>query len=231
MLARSPLCRVVTLYPGGAELHAELVVPADALGLAILAYPTGNGCANPTHQHLASVLGAAGFATLLCDLLTDEEEMLASVTGDYRDDVGMLANRLAAITDWCLTQPELRGLRIGYVAVGSATPAALIVAATHPDTVHAVVGRGGRLDRAWSSLHRVGAPVLIVVGERDTAQRAALDVTLPMLPGERQLLVVPRAGPLFAEPTTLDQFAEHAGQWLATHLADPAARELETELC
>ena len=230
-LSSPSTCRVVTLYPRGAELHAELVIPADAQGLVVVGYPTGNGRANPTHQHLVGVLHGAGMATLLCDLLTEEEEMLASVTGDYRDDVGLLANRLIAITDWCLAQPELRDLRIGVLGVGSATPAAFIAAAAHPDSICAIVGRGGRLDRAWSSLRSVAAPVLLAVGERDQAQRAALDVAFPMIQGEKQMLVVPRAGPLFAEPSAQDVFAEHAGQWFATHLPEAATRELEADLC
>lgn len=224
------LCRLLTIPARGAEIQGELIVPANAQGLVILAHPCGNSRANPIHQRVVSALVSAGLATLLCDLLTEEEEVLAAITGEFRDDVTLLSQRLAAVTDWCRAQPELRSMHFGYLSIGSATPAALVAAAKNPESVDALVGRGGRLDHAWGALRNVSAPVLIAVGEHDTGQRAALEVAFPMIgSAEKELLVIPRAGQVLREPTTLEQFAEHAANWFARYLGSPVA--LDAEIC
>lgn len=121
-------------------------------------------------------------------------------------------------------------MHFGYLSIGSATPAALVAAATNPESVDALVGRGGRLDHAWGALRNVSAPVLIAVGEHDTGQRAALEVAFPMIgSAEKELLVIPRAGQVLREPTTLEQFAEHAANWFARYLGSPVA--LDAEIC
>lgn len=224
--------RVVTMYLQGAEIRADLVVPADARCIVALAYPTANGRANPLRQHVAAVLNDAQCATLLCDLLTEEEEMLASVTGDYRDDVSLLARRLAAIIEWVGTQSALRAFRFGLMGVGSAFAAAVVAAAERPARVQALVGRGGRLDRMVPALRMLRIPTLFMVAERDAEQRAALDGASPLLRSGSRILVVPGAGPLFAEPTALDLFAEHAAKWFITHIGGVSeADSLADECC
>jgi pimeloyl-ACP methyl ester carboxylesterase len=207
------------MFLRGAEINMELTVPAEARGLVILAYPCGSSRANPRHQHVAGVFNDARFATLFCDLLTAEEELLSDMTGEFRHDVQLLSRRLTAITDWCVCQPEIRDLPVAYLGVGAGAAAAFMSAAQRPNVVHAIVVRGGRLDLAWSSLGRVRAPVLLVAGEQDDALRQAYEVSLPHIAAtEKQVLIVPRAGALFCEPTALDQFAEHAASWFTEHL-------------
>jgi dienelactone hydrolase len=214
------LCRLVAIPARGAGIQAELIMPQGATGLVILAHPCGNSRANPVYQRVVNVLVDAGLATLLCDLLTEEEEVLAAITGEFRNDVRLLSQRLVAVLDWCERQDDVRTLRRGVLAVGGATPATLVAAAMKPAAIDAIVCRGGQFDLAWSSLRNVNSPTLVVVGEKDAAQRAALEVSFPMIgSAEKQLLVVPRAGQVFREPTTLDQFAEHAAGWFSTHFA------------
>lgn len=213
------IIRPVTTMVAGAEIHGTLAVPPDAQGLVIFAHGTGNSRDNPRNQQLADILNGASLATLLCDLLTAEEELLNHVTGEYRYEVGLMSNRLMAVTDWCVAQPELQGLPVGFFAAGTAAAAVFISAAARKDLVRAIVVRGGRLDLAWSYLPLVETPTLLVAGERDTPIRAAYSVSMQRLQSvKKELLVVPRAGHLFQEPGVLEQLGEHAANWFAEHL-------------
>lgn len=218
-LARTQTSRPVTLFIRGAEIHAELTVPEDARGLIVFANPCGSSRANPKHQHVAGVLNDAGLATLFCDLLTSEEELLSNMTGEFRHDVALLSLRLTVITDWCRGLPTLAALPIGYLGVGAGAATAFMSAAQRSHLVRAIVVRGGRLDLAWTSLKQVQAPVLLVAGEHDEALRDAYTVCLPHIGAtDKEVVIVPRAGQMFCEPTALDQFAEHAARWFAKHL-------------
>lgn len=218
-MVRSQSRRAITLFVGGAELHADLTVPTDAVGLVILAYPTGSSRTNPKQQHIAHVLNDGGLATLFCDLLTQEEELLSEITGEFRDDVGMMAIRLVAVTDWCGSQVELRTLPIGYLGVGGGAAVAFASAAQRPEVIRALVVRGGRLDRAWTALSNVRAPVLLVAGEHDEGLRDAYAVCLPHIASScKRVALIPRSGAVFSEPVVLDEYAEGASRWFAEHL-------------
>jgi hypothetical protein len=211
--------RPVTIRVRGAEIHAELTVPENANGLVILAYPAGTDRAGAKHHHVSAVLNAAGLATLLCDLLTNEEESLSDITGEFRHEVGLLSTRLTGIADWCYLQPALRSLPLGFLAAGSGAAAAFISAARRPQFVKAIVARGGRLDLAGTSLARMEAPVLLIAGEHEASMQATYAVCLPRIGAVRkEIAIIPRAGALFRDSATLDAFADHAARWFAEHL-------------
>jgi pimeloyl-ACP methyl ester carboxylesterase len=222
--------RPVSIPVRGAELHAELTVPENASGLVVLGYPNGTNRTGAKHHYVSAVLNAAGLATLLCDLLTDAEESLSDITGEFRHDVGLLSARLTGITDWCCLQPELRSLPLGFLAAGSGAAAAFIAASLRPQFVKAIVARGGRLDLAWTSLAHVSAPVLLIAGEHDVGMRESYAVCLPHIRATRkEIAIIPRAGALFHDPATLDAFAGHAARWFAEHLCQDVA--LTAEIC
>lgn len=105
----------------------------------------------------------AGFATLLFDLLTPEEERnRANVF-----DIELLASRLIDVTGWLATQPDTASLPVGYFGASTGAGAALVAAADPRVNVRAVVSRGGRPDLAGDSLGSVVAPTLLIVGGRD----------------------------------------------------------------
>ena len=215
--------RPVSIRVRGAEVHAELTVPDDATGLVVLAYPNGTNRAGAKHDHVSAVLNAAGLATLLCDLLTVEEESLGDITGEFRHEVGLLSTRLTGIADWCFLQPELRSLPVGFLAAGSGAGAAFISAALRPQFVKAIVARGGRLDLAWTSLAHVEAPVLLIAGEHDTGMRESYAACLPHIhAATKEIAIIPRAGAMFHNPATLDAFADHAARWFTAHLCQDA---------
>jgi pimeloyl-ACP methyl ester carboxylesterase len=100
---------------------------------------------------VADTLNAAGFATLLIDLLTAEEERVDVRPREYRFDIELLTSRLLDCTDWLTRDAELLQLSVGYFGASTGAAAALKAAARRPK-VRAVVSRGGRPDLARSEL-------------------------------------------------------------------------------
>jgi putative phosphoribosyl transferase len=167
---------------------------------------------------VAGVLQRAGFATLLIDLLTAEEEALDERTAALRLDIDFLAHPLSGTT-WCLLdRSETAKLAIGYFGASTGAAAALISAAEATDLISAVVSLGGRPDLAGEALHKVIAPTLLIVGGNDTQvidlNRKAFD----LIPAQKRLEIVPGATHLFEEPGALEPVAELAKNWFGTYL-------------
>jgi putative phosphoribosyl transferase len=166
---------------------------------------------------VAAVLNGAGLGTLLFDLLTVEEELdRANVF-----DIGLLAGRLLAVTDWLAGQPEGRGARIGYFGASTGAAAALWAAAEPGADIGAVVSRGGRPDLAAARLGAVTAPTLLIVGGDDDVVIGLNRQARSLLRCDSRLVVVPGATHLFEEPGALAAVAELARDWFVAHL-DPA---------
>ena len=210
----------------GAMLSADLVLPADASGLILFAHGSGSSRHSHRNQFVARVLQQSGFATLLMDLLTVEEERIDNQTRELRFDIDLLAARLSASVKWTSAQGLLKDLPVGLFGASTGAAAALVAAADHPDEVKAVVSRGGRPDLAGERLARVKAPTMLIVGGHDDAVLALNEQAKARMPGEVTLKIVPRATHLFEEPGALAQVAEFAAAWFwGTLRTSASARE------
>src|SRR5262245_11030878 len=159
--------RSVNVPAGQVTLEGNLNLPQDAVAVVLFAHGSGSGRHSPRNRHVANVLNEAGLATLLIDLLTPEEESIDLFTTELRFDIGLLAQRLVAATDWLTQYADTRQLPIGYFGASTGAAAALAAAVERPDFVGAVVSRGGRPDLAGPALPRVRAPTLLIVGGKD----------------------------------------------------------------
>lgn len=198
-------------------LEGLLCVPAGAPGLVIFAHGSGSGRLSPRNNFVARHLQQAGFATLLLDLLTEEE------AEDRRKvfDIDLLADRLLLAKGWSETDPRTRYLTLGYFGASTGAGAALQAAAREPSTIKAVVSRGGRPDLAEPYLPSVIAPTLLIVGGHDGPIIEMNRSAYSLLTCDKKLVIVPDATHLFEEPGTLDQVAEHASRWFGRHLRSP----------
>jgi putative phosphoribosyl transferase len=207
---------------GPLRLKGLLGVPEAARGLVIFAHGSGSGRLSPRNQHVATALREAGFATLLLDLLTpDEEEDRANVF-----DIPLLARRLAAAADWAEEQPDLSRLPLGYFGASTGAGAALVAAAEMDGRIEAIVSRGGRPDLAGAALERVRAPTLLIVGSRDVQVIELNEQALARLPGAKRLATVAGATHLFEEAGTLDEVIRLAADWFGEHLPVRSHAEL-----
>ena len=215
----------VRIQAAGVFIQGDLRVPHLASGLVIFAHGSGSSRFSRRNQQVATFLEAHGFATLLLDLLTPEEEAVDLRTREFRFDIERLAHRVAAAVDWVDAYPEIAGLPICCFGASTGAAAALIAAAERPDRVQAVVSRGGRPDLAGDSLPHVRAPTLLIVGGADEEvielnRDAMRHMTAPM-----QLEIVPGATHLFEEPGTLEDVCRLAAAWCATHLQNTVRYE------
>jgi dienelactone hydrolase len=202
----------------GVVLAADVAVPDPAGGAVLFAHGSGSSRHSPRNRYVAAELQAAGLATVLADLLTPEEEQFDERTGRLRFDIGLLATRVTALTDWAVRYEALAGLRIGLFGASTGAAAALATAAQRPEPVAAVVSRGGRPDLAGEHLRSVRQPTLLIVGERDTVVIGLNRQAMRELGGETRLEIVPGASHLFGEPGALEQVARLARDWFTRHL-------------
>lgn len=199
----------------GVVLEGTLRVPPRPSGLVIFAHGSGSSRLSPRNRSVAAHLNAAGFATLLFDLLTDHEAR----DRENVFDIDLLAQRLLAACRWAERTPEVQELPVGLFGASTGAAAALRAAALAGDRVAAVVSRGGRPDLAGAALARVAAPTLLIVGGADEQVLKLNRDAARSLGGPHELAVVPGAGHLFEEPGGLEQVARLAAAWFASRFA------------
>ena len=210
--------RPIRLVVDGAPLEGNLAIPKKAKGTVVFAHGSGSSRNSPRNKFVAGVIQEAGLATLLFDLLTPKEESIDSVSGYLRFDIDFLARRLIGAIDWIARHKDTQSLAIGCFGASTGAAAALVAAAECPQTVKAVVSRGGRPDIAMSSLPRVKAPVLLIVGGLDTQVIELNRQAMEQLSSVKELALVPGATHLFEEQGTLPQVANLAAAWFVKYL-------------
>ena len=204
-----------------AVLSGDLSSPERAPAVVLFAHGSGSSRFSPRNQFVARALEERGLATLLVDLLTRDEEARDRQTAELRFDIGLLAGRLVRIIDWLAEQPATASLPVGLFGASTGGGAALVAAAVRPHRVGAVVSRGGRPDLAGSSLPRVEAPTLLIVGGDDEPVIALNQTAMRHMRAPVKLEIIPGATHLFEEPGTLEQVASHAAEWFAGHVVPP----------
>ena len=219
MMAEDDKLRIEHVAIEPVELPGYLRIPAHPAGLVIFAHGSGSGRNSPRNNSVAEGLGEAGFATLLFDLLTPEEEMnRANVF-----DIPLLADRLVSAIKWPAQDARTKTLPIGLFGASTGAAAALVAAAaTQNNNVGAIVSRGGRPDMAACAFQWVKAPTLLIVGGNDHQVLQLNREAYDKLECEKDLMIVPGATHLFEEPGALDQVIDGAKDWFTRHLAREA---------
>ncbi|MBD0292912.1 MAG: dienelactone hydrolase family protein [Jiangellaceae bacterium] len=210
--------REVTIEAAGRQLPGTLRSPDQAHGIVVFAHGSGSSRHSRRNVYVSQVLHAAGFATLLFDLLTADEERRDAADASLRFDIALLSGRLDAAVQAVAADASPAGRPIGLFGASTGAAAALQTAARLTDVVASVVSRGGRPDLAGDALERVRAPVLLIIGERDRQvlqlnAQAARRMRCP-----HELSVVPGATHLFEERGALEEVARLAADWFAKTL-------------
>lgn len=202
---------------GRVWLNADIATPCDATGLVLFAHGSGSDRRSPRNRLVASELNFRQLATVLPDLLTEEEEKFDQRGGALRFDISLLTDRFVRIVEWARTYNLVGTLPIGVFGASTGSAAALNAAALRPDIVRAVVSRGGRPDLA-THLAKVKAPTLLIVGGNDTTVLDLNTEASRLLQCTKELEVIPGATHLFEEPGTLEAVASAAGAWFQKYL-------------
>jgi len=202
----------VTLPPHGGD--GLLGLPkGTARGIVAFAHGSGSSRFSPRNTFVADALRQAGFATLLFDLLSNDEA--ADRANVF--DIALLADRLDQAATWVRNMAAGRRLPLGFFGASTGAAAALTAAASRRD-VSAIVSRGGRPDLAGKVLPSVTAATLLIVGGNDPEVLSLNQAAYRQLRCLRQLEVVPGATHLFEEPGTLEAVVALAQAWFERHL-------------
>ena len=210
--------RPMRIAAGQTTIDGDFGRPDNATGLVVFAHGSGSSRFSQRNRSVAHALQERGFATLLVDLLTRDEERVDVVTREYRFDIERLGERVVAAIDWSATYDQARDLPIACYGASTGAAATLIAAAERPAAVRTVISRGGRPDLAGEALRRVQAPTLMIVGQRDEPVIALNRQAMAAMSAPVELLIVPGATHLFEEPGTLEQVTAATIDWCLTHL-------------
>jgi putative phosphoribosyl transferase len=193
---------------GDVRIAGTLTIPDGARGIVIFLHGSGSNRFSPRNTFIARTLERAGFATLLVDLLTAEEQAEDAEAHELGNDISLLGRRAIAILDWVYLNADLSKLPLALFGSSSGAAAAMIAAAERPKQVLGIVSRGGRPDLAEQALPKVAAKTLLIVGSNDHAvlelnRAAALRLRAP-----HRLELIADATHLFTEPDSLERVSE-----------------------
>lgn len=223
MIVRDELRKNVSIKVDGAILKGHLVIPKNPAGLVIFSHGSGSSRLSPRNNYVAEVLQKKGMATLLFDLLTEDEDR----NYDKRFDINLLTTRLIAVTLWVQQQEDTEKLAVGYFGASTGAASALRAAAFYGKDIKAVVSRGGRPDLAYDELYKVIAPTLLIVGGRDDVVIQLNETAYRKLSATRKLEIIPGATHLFAEPGKLQEVAQISADWFSIHFLN---KKIETNV-
>lgn len=206
---------LVSMPANSIQLEGSLIVPDSATALIIFVHGSGSSRHSPRNKYVAKVLQQAGFATLLFDLLTAEEDRIY----ENRFDIPHLSDRLMQVTQWILSQPATKHLKIGYFGASTGAAAAIMAAAELGEKIGAIVSRGGRPDLATHhALKTMQSPTLLIVGGDDVEVLEMNQAASQFMQTIHRVEIIPHATHLFEEPGTLESAAKAAINWFLKYL-------------
>lgn len=209
-------------------LEGDLTIPLGTQAIVLFASGSGSSSYGPRNQFVANVLNNKGIATLLVDLLSEEEKRIDKEAKHVRYIIELLAARFAAITNWLTEQPETRDFKIGYFGSNTGAAAALTTAA-RLGTAKAIVTYGGCPDLASeSAIHQIKAPTLFIVGSNDSAIIAMNKRTLELLSDSevKELAIIPGATHVSEEPCKIEEVAQITADWFEFYLLETSKKKM-----
>jgi putative phosphoribosyl transferase len=195
-------------------LQGHLAIPDNASALVVFSHGSGSSRFSPRNNFVAQQLQRWGLATFLFDLLTPEEDKMLS----QRFNIDLLSKRLVAVTRSLATLRQIKGLAIGYFGASTGAASALVAASVLPDTISAIVSRGGRPDLVMDRLPEVKAPTLFIVGEHDSDVIVLNQEAFEKVQAIKRLEIVKGATHLFEEPGALEEVAQMSREWFTQYL-------------
>lgn len=195
-------------------ITGELNLPEEASAIIIFSHGSGSSRNSIRNQQVAGYLNEHNFATLLLDLLTEEEDTIYQ----NRFDIGLLSNRLIGATRWIQSNHSTRNLNIGYFGASTGAASAIIAASEMDKAIKAIVSRGGRAELATDAISKVKSPTLLIVGSLDTHVLKMNQDTFSKLNCIKKLEVIDGATHLFQEPNKLEKVADLSNNWFQKYL-------------
>jgi len=204
----------INIELGKLTLQGIINIPEGAKSLIVFAHGSGSSRLSPRNNFVAKVLQKNNFATLLFDLLTEQEDE----TYENRFNIDLIAERLIEATKWLLKNPETSAFKIGYFGASTGSAAAIKAAVALSGKVKAIVSRGGRVDLAEDALEKLNAPILLIVGGNDEDVIDLNQKSYEKINSQKKIEIIPGATHLFEELGALEKVADIAAEWFSEYL-------------
>ena len=209
-------------------IEGNLAIPDNPMGIVVFAHGSGSSKNSKRNQLVSEKLNKNNIATLLFDLLSDEEQafdsqlekMTSKIPGAVLNkfNVSLLTKRLSMATEWVVSNPHTEKLQVSYFASSTGGAASLMAACRY--NIVSIVIRSGRTDLVENQfLDEIVSPCLFVVGSREKSVVKISKETMKKMriSMEKKLSIIEGASHLFEEEGTLLELAEIATQWLTRH--------------
>jgi putative phosphoribosyl transferase len=214
MEEKSKFRELIHIAVDGEKIEGELIIPKQAKSLVIFSHGSGSSRLSPRNNYVAGVLHENRTGTFLLDLLTEKEDEVYA----NRFNIDLLTQRLIIATKHLSRHSVCLELDFGYFGASTGAASAIKAAAALPNTIHAVVSRGGRPDLAESAITELKAATLLIVGELDYEVLELNRKVYQQMNCSKKLEVVKGATHLFEEPGTLKEVAFLAADWFSKYL-------------
>jgi predicted phosphoribosyltransferase/predicted esterase len=201
-------------------LKGSLNIPFGASALILFIHGSGSDRFSIRNKYLSCLFNKNGFATLLVDLLTEDEKKLDQDYKNYRFDINLLTQRVVGVSDWIMRNPNTRNLFIGYFCSSTGAVAALN-ASLHFDDIATIIVKSGRLDLLENStMNGLKIPILLIVGSRDSSIVKMNKRVYDELKGSGliKFSVVANASHFFEEEGKLDEVFVISQNWYKRYL-------------
>jgi dienelactone hydrolase len=205
------------------KIKGGMVIPENVKGIVIFAHGSASGRKSPRNQLVAQKFNNIGIATLLIDLLTENEEKIDLQTREFRFNIPLLINRLVTAVDFVKQYDDTRDLEMGLFGASTGAVAALVAADKRSKYIKVVVSRGGRVDLAYKycKVEHLKTPILLLVGENDPVtlkiNYKLFDDLKEIEPNNKKMTIIPGASHLFEEQGKLEQVSRLAASWFKQH--------------
>ena len=209
-------------------IEGDLVIPNNPMGIIVFVHGSGSGKGSYRNQTVSKNLNENNIATLLFDLLTEEEQesdkqlenIVHKIPGAILNkfNISLLKDRLSMVTDWIMNYESLSNLKIGYFASSTGGAAALIASAKKP--VKSITIRSGRTDLVDNNLlGQIICPCLFIVGSKEKSLLDISKQTMKKLRNadEKELSIIQDASHLFEEEGSMNEVVEVATGWIKRH--------------
>ena len=220
----------VTSSNPNSSIEGNLMIPDNPIGIVVFAHGSGSS-KNSKRNHLVSEkLNKNNIATLLFDLLSDEEQafdsqlekMSSKIPGAVLNkfNLSLLTRRLSVATDWVLSNPQTEKLQLSYFASSTGGAAALMAACRY--NIVSIVIRSGRTDLVENQfLEQIVSSCLFVVGSGEKSVVKISKDTMNKMrnSNEKKLSIIEGASHLFVEEGTMHDVAEIATLWITRHFS------------
>jgi pimeloyl-ACP methyl ester carboxylesterase len=202
----------------GDALKGFLDVPSHATGMVFFLHGSDSNRFSLRNRQVANVMRRAKLATLLFDLLTENEQADGQTTSEIYSNLPALAHRVHTAIAWAKQHATTADLSMGLFGGNIGAAAAFQAALETPDDIKAIVSRGGRCDLVMNELPKVKSPTLLIVGDLDKPLLLATKEAAEKLTIDHRLDIVSGATHLFAEAGKMEKVAILARSWFLDYL-------------